>query len=128
MKTTINLFFLFFFSLTTFAKADSATKPQFPGGDKALVEYLNKSLIYPAEALKQKWSGKTLVAFVINEDGTIVNVHVIKSSWGLLDNEAVRIVKMMPKWIPATENGVNKKEMVVLPVSFDLTKKNLLYE
>ena len=115
------------FSTQLFSKSDSVTKPQFPGGDKALVDFLSTTMKYPEEAQKQKWEGKTLVAFSVNEDGTITNVRVLKSSWLILDNEALRVVKMMPKWIPASENGMNKKEMVVLPITFDLTRKNIQY-
>ena len=128
MKTILTLFIAFFLCSSTFAKSDADTKPQFPGGDKALLEYLEKTVVYPDEALKQKWEGKTLVAFTVNEEGIVENVRVLKSSWHLLDIEAVRIVKLMPKWIPATSNGVNKKEMVVLPISFDLSRKDLLYK
>lgn len=128
MKQLINFAVIMLLFASVFAKVDGVVKPQFPGGDKALVDFLNKTIVYPDEALKQKQEGKTLVGFTINEDGTISNVRVIKSSWHLLDVEAVRIVKLMPKWIPAVENGVNKKEMVVLPVSFDLSRKDILYK
>lgn len=119
---------MFFLCTSAFAKSDVETKPQFPGGDKALVDYLEKSVIYPDEALKQKWEGKTLVAFTVNEQGLIENVRVLKSSWHLLDIEAVRIVKLMPKWVPATNNGISKKEMVVLPITFDLSRNDLLFK
>jgi len=111
-----------------YSKSDDAIQPQFPGGDTALTQYLSKTIVYPTEAIKQKWDGKTLVAFTINEDGSITNVHIIKSSWPLLDEEAMRVVKLMPKWIPAKENGVNKKEMVILPISFDLFKTDVFYK
>ena len=127
MKTLVNLAMVFFFCTQVFAADGVATKPQFPGGDKALVDFLDANLKYPEEAQKQKWEGKTLIAFTVNEDGVISNVRVLKSSWLSLDTEALRIVKMMPKWIPANENGTNKKEMVVLPITFDLKRKNIQY-
>jgi TonB family protein len=114
-------------SVLLFAKADGVTKPQFPGGEKALVDFLSNTIRYPEEAQKQKWEGKTLVAFSVNEDGSITNARVLKSSWLVLDNEALRVVRMMPKWIPATENGITKREMVVLPIVFDLKRKNIEY-
>jgi len=128
MKTILNLLFVFALSTAAFAKSDGVTRPQFPGGDKALVDYLNKTIVYPDEALKQKWEGKSLIGFTINEDGSIANIRIIKSSWHILDLEAMRIIKMMPKWTPAADNGVTKKEMVVLPITFDLSKKDLLYK
>lgn len=130
MKTT-QLFFLglILWSSTLFAgQPEGVTKPQFPGGDKALVQFLEDNLKYPEEAQKNKWEGKTLVAFTVNEDGSLSNIRVMKSSWVSLDTEALRIVKMMPKWVPASDNGIPKKEMVVLPVSFDLKiRKNYMY-
>ncbi len=110
-----------------YGKTEGVSKPQFLGGDNALVQFLDSNLKYPEEAQKQKWEGKTLIAFTVNEDGTISNIRVLKSSWLVLDSEALRIVKMMPKWIPANENGNNKKEMVVLPITFDLKRKNIQY-
>lgn len=123
----IILFILFAVNVELSSASNGITKPQFPGGDKALIEFLQKNMVYPSDAIKQKQEGKTLVAFTVNEDGTITNVHVIKSSWHLLDVEAVRIVKLMPKWVPAMDNGIPKKEMVVLPVTFDLSAKGMFY-
>lgn len=127
MKTLVNAALVLFLSTQIFAKTDGVIKPQFPGGDVALVHFLDTNLKYPEEAQKQKWEGKTLIAFTVNEDGSITNVRVLKSSWLMLDTEAMRIVKLMPKWSPAVENGTTKKEMVVLPISFDLKRKNIEY-
>lgn len=127
MKTLVSLFLVLFFSTQVFGKTDGVSKPQFSGGDKALFQFLDTNLKYPEEAQKQKWEGQTLVAFTVNEDGSIANIRVLKSSKLALDTEALRIVKMMPKWIPANENGTNKKEMVVLPITFDLKRKNIQY-
>ena len=120
MKTLLNVALVLFFSTQLFAKSDGVSKPQFPGGDQALVKYLDNNLKYPEEA-------KTLIAFTVNEDGSISNARVLQSSKLVLDNEALRIVKSMPKWAPAVQDGTPKKEMVVLPVNFDLTKKNIQY-
>lgn len=127
MKTLFNLALVLFFSTQLLAKSDGIVKPQFPGGEQALVKYLDNNLKYPEEAQKQKWQGSTLIAFTVNEDGSISNVRVLKSSKIILDNEALRIVKSMPKWAPAAIDGAPKKEMVVLPITFDLTKKNIQY-
>ena len=125
MKAYISLLATIFICVQLLAKNPlNDVKPQFPGGENALMEFLNKNLVYPEEAQKQKWEGKTLVGFVVNEDGTIENPHIIKSSWSLLDSEALRIVQLMPKWKPATINGKPKKEMVVLPIMFNLKRKN----
>ena len=129
MKTILNFAMVLFFCTQLFAKPDgvSVSKPQFPGGDPALVKFLDTNMRYPEEAQKQKWQGSTLIAFTVNEDGSIANVRVLKSSKLVLDNEALRMVKMMPKWAPALQDGAPKKEMVVLPITFDLSKKNIQY-
>ena len=127
MKTLVNAAIVLFLSTQLFAKTDGVIKPQFPGGDNALIHFLDANLKYPEEAQKQKWEGKTLIAFTVNEDGSVTNVRVLKSSWLMLDTEAMRIVKLMPKWSPAAENGTPKKEMVVLPITFDLKRKNIEY-
>ena len=128
MKLIVQFAVIMFCCTNMFAQTTPSTKPQFPGGEKALAEFLTNSIKYPEEAQKQKWEGKSLIAFTVNEDGSLSNIRVLKSSWLILDNEALRIVKMMPKWTPATENGVNKKEMVVLPIQFDLSRKDILYK
>ncbi|MFN8267402.1 MAG: energy transducer TonB [Chitinophagales bacterium] len=129
MKTILTIAIIGWMSLSIFAQTPPNTKPQFTGGDKALVDFINNTMRYPDEAQKQRWEGKALIAFTVNEDGTLANVRALKSSsFIVLDNEALRIVKMMPKWIPATENGVNKKEMVVLPIVFDLSRKDILFK
>jgi TonB family protein len=127
MRTLLNVAMVLFFSTQSMAKTDGVSKPQFPGGDQALVKYLDNNMKYPEEAQKQKWQGNTLIAFTVNEDGSITNVRVLKSSQIVLDNEALRIIKTMPKWAPAYKDGIAKKEMVVLPVTFDLNKKNIQY-
>ncbi len=114
-------------SIQAFAKSDGVLRPQFPGGEKALAQYLDTHLKYPEEAQKQKYQGQSLVAFTVNEDGSLTNVRILKSSHLVLDTEALRIIKNMPKWSPAQNNGAPKKEMVVLPITFDLNKKNIQY-
>lgn len=127
MKIVLKVFIVLFISSQLLAKSDSVVRPQFPGGDKALVQFIDNNLKYPEEAQKQKWQGQTLIAFTVNEDGLISNIRVLKSAQVVLDAEALRVVKMMPKWLPASSNGAPKKEMVVLPISFDLSKKNIKY-
>lgn len=127
MKGLIGIVISMFLTVQILAQSPNETKAQYNGGDKALTDYIYKSMRYPEEAQKQRLAGKSLIAFTVNEDGTISNVRVLKSSALLLDNEALRIIKTMPKWIPATENGINKKEMVVLPIIFDLTRKDISY-
>lgn len=92
LQVSIILLILFGAMQPIMAQADVVTKPQFPGGDKALVQFIDNNLKYPEEAQKQKWEGKTLVAFTVNEDGSLTNVRVLKSSQVVLDAEAMRII------------------------------------
>ncbi|HUM50512.1 MAG TPA: energy transducer TonB [Chitinophagales bacterium] len=96
------------------------TKPSYPGGTEAMMEFLDANISYPEEANKNRMEGKTLVAFIVNEDGSISNIKIQKSSWQILDDEAMRVVQLMPKWIPAQLEGKPKKEMVILPILFNL--------
>ncbi len=127
MKKWTSILVLLFVSIQLFGNPEDEVKAQFPGGNTALAKYLDNNLKYPEEAQKQKWAGTTLIGFTVNEDGSISNIRVVKSSKLVLDNEALRLVKTMPKWTPASQNGANKKDMVILPVNFDLSKKNIMY-
>ncbi|MCB0508178.1 MAG: energy transducer TonB [Bacteroidetes bacterium] len=127
MKTILHFGILILFSMQLVANPQDGVRPSFPGGSEALFKFLDENLKYPEQAQQEKWQGKTLVGFTVNEDGTLSNIRVVKSSWTILDQEALRIIKMMPKWIPANFNGIAQKEMVVLPIVFDLTRKNIKY-
>lgn len=92
--------------------------PKFQGGTPALLQYLMENTNYPREALQQKIGGTVEVEFVINTKGEIVKPYVSKSVHKLLDDEAIRVVQKMPKWIPGKQNGkpINKK--MRCPVNF----------
>ncbi|MDE6151972.1 MAG: M56 family metallopeptidase [Prevotella sp.] len=96
--------------------------PQFPGGMKALMEYLNKSIIYPAEAEKKSEEGRVVVAFVVDRDGSITNTSIRKSISPSLDKEALRVVNAMPKWQPGMLKGKPVRVEFFLPVAFQLGK------
>ena len=74
--------------------------PEFPGGQNALLQFLAKSIKYPAEAQQQGKQGKVVVTFVIEKDGSITNAKVTQALYPSLDEESLRIVKSMPKWTP----------------------------
>lgn len=96
-------------------------KPQFPGGDAAYKKYLAQSVKYPQEALKKKIQGSVRIGFTVNPDGSIVNVKVERKVNPLLDNEALRVVKAMPKWKPGLYNGKAVPVKKSVPVNFRLT-------
>lgn len=72
--------------------------PQFPGGDIAMMKYINNERRYPSEAYREGIQGRVRCSFVVNEDGKISNVSVLKGVERTLDNEAVRIISKMPDW------------------------------
>lgn len=94
--------------------------PEFPGGMVELMKWITKTLRYPYAAQQQKIEGRVLVTFIINRDGSIANIKVMKSVHPLLDNEARRIVKLMPHWKPGIEDGKPCRTMFAIPIEFKL--------
>lgn len=94
--------------------------PMFPGGEEKMYAFINRHMIYPDSAIKVGISGKVIVKFIVEKDGSISHVEAVKGpGWGL-NEEAVRIVKLMPKFIPGTQNGNPVKVTMLLPIRFEL--------
>ena len=94
--------------------------PQFPGGQAALLEYLSKNIKYPVVAEENGVQGRVIVTFVVERDGSITDVKVVKSVDPSLDKEAARVVKSMPKWQPGKQNGSAVRVKYTVPVTFRL--------
>ena len=94
--------------------------PQYPGGMQALLSYLQENITYPKDAQEKKISGRVLVTFIVEKDGSISSVETVKSVFPSLDEEAVRIVKGMPNWKPGKQNGKVVRVKYTLPISFSL--------
>ena len=94
--------------------------PQFPGGQAALLEYLAKNIKYPVVAEENGIQGKVIVTFVVERDGSITDVKVVKSVDPSLDKEASRVVKSMPRWQPGKQNGSAVRVKYTVPVQFRL--------
>ena len=94
--------------------------PQYKGGDQALMDYLNKSIKYPVIAEENGIQGRVVCTFVVERDGPITDVKVVRSVDPSLDKEAVRVLKAMPKWIPGKQNGSAVRVKFTLPVTFKL--------
>ncbi len=94
--------------------------PQFPGGDAELMKFLRDNIVYPAMAQENNVQGKVIVQFVVTKTGDIGEVKVVKSVDRDLDNEAVRLVKKLPKFIPGRMNGQAVNVWYTLPVQFKL--------
>lgn len=98
--------------------------PEFPGGIKAMMKWLGENINYPEEAAKKNIQGRVIVQFVVETNGTISNIEVIKSMHKLLDAEAMRVVGAMPKWKPGTlQDGKAVRVRYTLPVQFALQGK-----
>ncbi len=94
--------------------------PEFPGGMVEFMKWLTKNLTYPAIAQQQKLQGRVMVAFIINKDGSITNARIVKSVCPELDREALRIVRIMPKWKPGEQDGKPCRTYFCIPVVFKI--------
>ena len=95
-------------------------QPSFPGGQGALMSYLNSHINYPAVAQENGVQGRVIVQFVVEPDGSISQVKVARGVDPSLDKEAARVVNGMPKWIPGKQNGQAVRVRFTLPVQFRL--------
>lgn len=94
--------------------------PEFPGGIVEFMKWLTRNLRYPPIAQQQKIQGKVVVSFIINKDGSIASPRIVTSADPILDREAMRVVKMMPRWKPGMEDGKPCRTMFAIPVNFQL--------
>lgn len=94
--------------------------PEYPGGIKALLDYLCQNVKYPADAEKQKIEGRVIANFVVETDGSISNVEVFRPVFPSLDAEAVRVLSAMPKWKPGMQSGKVVRVKYTVPISFNL--------
>lgn len=130
-KLTIALFFIFSFSFVANTKNNSINKlnedsvytvvekmPEFPGGEKALIGFLNETIIYPEKALKKKEYGKVTVQFVVGKSGKVENPKVLRGVSPSLDEEALRVIGLLPEWTPGEQNGEKVAVYRVLPIMF----------
>ena len=99
-----------------FDKVDEA--PQFPGGFSGLMLYLSNNIRYPNDAIEAGAQGRVVVSFIVEKDGSISNAKVTKPTYSSFDEEALRVVCAMPKWMPGKQNGEVVRVKYSLPVSF----------
>lgn len=94
--------------------------PSFPGGQAALMQWLSSNMSYPVIAAENGVQGRVIVQFVVEKDGSVSGVTVVKSVDPSLDKEAKRVVSAMPKWIPGKQNGAAVRVKYTVPVTFKL--------
>jgi len=95
-------------------------KPQFVGGDTELMKWLNDNINYHSIAPETEFQSKFFVQFVVEKDGSLTNIEVIKKSNHPFNDELVKLVKSMPKWIPAQYKGKIVRSYFTLPVHIDI--------
>ena len=97
------------------------TMPVFPGGAAAMMKFISENIQYPEAAKENGIQGRAICQFVINRDGSIVNVEVTRSTGEiLLDEEAIRVIESMPKWTPGMQRGQSVRVKYTLPINFRL--------
>ena len=94
--------------------------PQYPGGQIAMLKYIMENIKYPEQAMKKGIQGRVVVSFIVEKDGRVSNVRLLRSVESSLDKEAVRVVKSMPKWSPGKQNGKPVRVRFNVPVMFKL--------
>ena len=105
---------------TTYTVVMIEQQPAFPDGEAALFKYLSENIKYPAMARENGIEGTVHIAFVIGKDGSVTGAKVLRGIGGGCNEEALRVVKSMPKWIPAKQKNKPVKVKYTLPVKFKL--------
>lgn len=95
-----------------------AQKPEFPGGNDKVMDYINNHREYPREAYDKRIQGRVTCSFIVNTDGSISDVSILRSVHYLLDEEAMRIIYSMPRWTPGRHDGRRVPVRVVQSVLF----------
>lgn len=96
--------------------------PEFPGGMKGCLDFIQTEMCYPEEAKKAGIQGRVILQFIIEKDGTPTQPRIVRSVHPLLDKEALRIIQQMPKWIPGKQDGKPQRVLYTIPVPFQLPK------
>jgi protein TonB len=94
--------------------------PTFPGGEGAFGRYLSANIIYPQNARKNKIGGRVILTIMIETDGSVGEVKVVKSVDKEIDEEAIRVVKASPKWLPAIQNDKPVRVQTAIPINFSV--------
>lgn len=94
--------------------------PQFPGGENGLMKYLSENISYPKAARESGIQGRVFVSFVVEKDGKVTNIIILRGIGGGCDEEAIKVVQKMPKWIPGKQRGMPVRVQFNLPINFTL--------
>ena len=94
--------------------------PVFPGGEKALMEFIYNNTVYPKESKDKNIQGRVIARFIVKADGSVGNVQLLHGVDPLLDAEAIRVINMLPKWQPGKQGGKPVNVWYSIPVTFSL--------
>ena len=94
--------------------------PCFPGGNQKMQDFIEKNLHYPKECAEKEIQGRVIIALVVERNGTLTNIRVVKSVNPALDKEAMRIINLMPKWIPGRQSDKTVRVKYIIPITFQL--------
>lgn len=103
-------------------EAENYVRPEYPGGREECTRFIKHFMQYPADAVTAHKEGKVKVVFFVEKDGSLSDIHVVTPVYPSLDNEALRVAKMMPQWIPGSVNGETKRIRTSITVNFRLPK------
>ena len=134
IKYIFTFFILFALSELTYAfeiPTDSSKKemifdmpeqmPQYPGGADAMDSFIRGNMRYPQKAKKNNIQGKVYIQFIVEKDGSITSVEVRKGANDLLNQEAIRVIRLMPEWNPGSMRGKKVRVRYTLPITFSLS-------
>ena len=127
MKKIYNLLFLCFLLLASSNLIAQTTKdkieePQFPGGRKELLKYMEEHMVHPADMRALDLEGEVVVEFFVERSGVISGVNVVKGLTKSFDDEAIRLTRGMPRWIPGKKNGVPVRYRMTMPINFKVKR------
>lgn len=122
MNKWIALLFSLLLACTSYAqtKKDKIEEPQFPGGRKELLKYMEEKKVHPEAMRRLGLEGEVVVEFFVERNGVISGVNVVKKLTDEFDEEAIRLVRNMPYWIPGKKNGVPVRYRMTMPINFKL--------
>jgi len=107
---------------TIYNSAGIEVQPEFPGGNKILFAFISKNFRYTDEMKENELKGRVVASFVVEKDGTLSDIKVIRSIGYGTEDEVLRILKSMPKWIPGEQNGKKVRCSYVIPIMIYATK------
>lgn len=94
--------------------------PEFPGGEEARMKFVRENIKYPKIAAEKGIQGNVFVGFIVEKDGSITNIKIVRGKDPSLDEEALRVTKLMPKWKPAMQRGKPVRCILTMPITFKL--------